>query len=122
MIDFDFKSINIKRVLTLAFCLYLVYLIPSLIVANIAKGTPKCSCCKHKTQLTFWTCQLNSQEDYFKKLIKKFEHENPDIKVNWVDVPYQEGEKKVLAALLTDNPPDLVNLTYDFSMTLASFG
>ena len=82
MIDFDFKSINIKRVLTLAFCLYLVYLIPSLIVANIAKGTPKCSCCKHKTQLTFWTCQLNSQEDYFKKLIKKFEHENPDIKVS----------------------------------------
>ena len=119
MIDFDFKSVNIKRVLTLALCLYLIYLIPSLIVANISKGTPKCSCCKHKTQLTFWTLQLNSQEDYFKKLIKKFELENPDIKVNWVDVPYQEGEKKVLAALLTDNPPDLVNLTYDFSMTLA---
>ena len=119
MIDFDFRNINIKRVLVLAFSLYLLYLIPSLIVANITKGTPKCSCCKHKTQLTFWTLQLNSQEDYFKKLIQKFEHENPDIKVNWIDVPYQEGEKKVLAALLTDNPPDLVNLTYDFSMTLA---
>lgn len=119
MIDFDFRNINIKRVLVLAFSLYLLYLIPSLIVSSYIKGTPKCSCCKHKTQLTFWTLQLNSQEDYFKKLIKKFEHENPDIKVNWVDVPYQEGEKKVLAALLTDNPPDLVNLTYDFSMTLA---
>lgn len=119
MINFDFKSINIRRVIVLAISLYLIYLITSLIVANITKGTPRCSCCKHKTQLTFWTLQLNSREDYFKKLIQQFEHENPDIKVNWIDVPYQEGEKKVLAALLTDNPPDLVNLTYDFSMTLA---
>ena len=34
MIDVDFKSVNIKRVLTLALCLYLIYLIPSLIVAS----------------------------------------------------------------------------------------
>ena len=119
MINFDFKSINIRRVIVLAISLYFIYLITSLIVLNIEKGIPRCSCCKHKTQLTFWTLQLNSREDYFKKLIQQFEHENPDIKVNWIDVPYQEGEKKVLAALLTDNPPDLVNLTYDFSMTLA---
>ncbi len=119
MINFDFKSINIQRVIVLIFSLYFLYIITSFIVINITKNTPKCTCCKQKTQLTFWTLQLYSQENYFKKLIQKFEFENPDIKINWVDVPYQEGEKKVLAAILTDNPPDLVNLTYDFSMTLA---
>lgn len=119
MINFDFKNINIKRTLILVFALYFIFLLSNFIVKNISKKIPRCSCCKHKTEVTFWTLQLKSQEDYFKKLIEKFEHDNPDIKINWIDVPYQEGEKKVLAALLTDNPPDLVNLTYDFSMTLA---
>ena len=59
---------------------------------------------------------------YINGVIKDFENENPDIKIKWVDVPFSEGEKRTLASVLSDNPPDLVNLNPDFSATLAHKG
>jgi putative chitobiose transport system substrate-binding protein len=70
-------------------------------------------------ELVFWTLQLGSFDKYINKIIYNFEKENPDIKIKWVDVPYAEGEKRTLAALLSDNPPDLINLTPDFSAMAA---
>lgn len=52
-------------------------------------------------------------------VIKEFEEQNPDIKVQWIDIPVSEAEKRTLASILTDNPPDLVNLNPDFSIILA---
>ena len=69
--------------------------------------------------LVFWTLQLGTFDKYLNPIIDEFQRENPDIKVKWIDVPYSEGEKRTLAAILTDNPPDLVNLTPDFSLLLA---
>lgn len=69
--------------------------------------------------VVFWTLQLSSFENYINNIISEFEKENPNVKIKWIDVPYSEGEKRTLAAILTDNPPDLVNLTPDFSMLLA---
>ncbi len=76
---------------------------------------------KNKTdnELVFWTLQLGTFDKYINGVIAEFEKENPDIKIKWVDVPYSEGEKRTLAALLTDNPPDLINLTPDFSAMAA---
>jgi len=77
----------------------------------------------HKTSETapkpvlFWTLQLSSFNDYISGIISKF----PD-SVKWVDIPYSEGEKRALAALLTDTPPDLINLTPDWSMLPAQKG
>lgn len=48
--------------------------------------------------------------------------QNPDIKIKWIDVPFSEGEKRTLASVLSDNPPDLINLNPDFSATLAQKG
>lgn len=56
---------------------------------------------------------------YMNPLIAEFEKENPDIKIKWIDVPYSEGEKRTLASVLSSTPPDLVNLTPDFSGVLA---
>ena len=72
-----------------------------------------------KKTVVFWTLQLGTFSDYINEIISEFEKENPDIKIKWVDVPYSEGEKRTLASVLTDNPPDLVNLTPDFSLLLA---
>ncbi len=72
-----------------------------------------------KNCVVFWTLQLGTFDKYINNIIYQFEKENPDIKIKWVDVPYSEGEKRILAAVLTDNPPDLVNLTPDFSLLLA---
>lgn len=72
--------------------------------------------------VVFWTLQIGTFDKYINKVIKEFEAENPDIEIKWVDVPYSEGEKRTLAALLSDNPPDLVNLTPDFSFLAAQRG
>ncbi|MCR5261826.1 MAG: extracellular solute-binding protein [Candidatus Gastranaerophilales bacterium] len=72
-----------------------------------------------ENELVFWTLQLGTFDKYITKIISDFESENPEIKIKWVDVPYSEGEKRTLAALLSDNPPDLINLTPDFSAMAA---
>lgn len=60
--------------------------------------------------------------DYINEVIAEFEEQYPNIKVEWVDVPFSEGEKRTLAAILSDNPPDLINLNPDFSAILAQKG
>lgn len=74
---------------------------------------------KNEKEIVFWTLQLGTFDNYVNKVILNFEKENPEFKVKWTDIPYSEGEKRTLAAILTDNPPDLVNLTPDFSLVLA---
>lgn len=76
----------------------------------------------HKNEVVFWTLQMGDFSDYMNGVIKDFEKENPDIKIKWVDVPFSEGEKRTLAAILSDNPPDLINLNPDFSAILAQKG
>ena len=74
---------------------------------------------KNEKTVVFWTLQLGTFEKYINNIISEFEKENPEYKIKWIDIPYAEGEKRTLAAILTDNPPDLVNLTPDFSLLLA---
>lgn len=81
--------------------------------------------CSAKTtdkEITFWTLQMGDFASYINNVIMKYEEENPHIKIKWVDVPFSEGEKRTLAAVMTDNPPDLINLNPDFSAMLAQKG
>lgn len=73
-------------------------------------------------EVVFWTLQMSDFAPYINGVIDDFEKENPNIKIKWVDVPFSEGEKRTLASVLSDNPPDLVNLNPDFSATLAHKG
>ena len=73
-------------------------------------------------EVVFWTLQMSDFATYLNGVRKDFEKENSDIKIKWVDVPFSEGEKRTLASVLSDNPPDLVNLNPDFSATLAHKG
>ena len=73
-------------------------------------------------EVVFWTLQMSDFAPYINGVINDFEKENPDIKIKWVDVPFSEGEKRTLASVLSDNPPDLINLNPDFSATLAQKG
>lgn len=76
----------------------------------------------NRTKITVWTLQMSDYADYFNQIISKYEAENPNIKIDWIDIPFSEGEKRTLASVLTDNPPDLVNLNPDFSAILAQKG
>lgn len=73
-------------------------------------------------EVVFWTLQMNDFAPYINKVINEFEKQNPEIKIKWVDVPFSEGEKRTLASVLSDNPPDLINLNPDFSALLAQRG
>ena len=72
-----------------------------------------------KHEVVFWSLQMGTFQNYMLPLIAEFENQNPDIKIKWIDVPYSEGEKRTLASILSTAPPDLVNLTPDFSSILA---
>ncbi len=77
---------------------------------------------KDSNEVVFWTLQMSDFSSYMNGVISGFEKENPDIKIKWIDVPFSEGEKRTLASVLSDNPPDLINLNPDFSATLAQKG
>ena len=70
-------------------------------------------------ELVFWTLQLGTFSEYINPIIAEFEKNHPEIKVSWIDIPYSEGGKRTLAAIMSDNPPDLINATPDFSTLLA---
>ena len=72
-----------------------------------------------REEVSFYTLQLGTFSDYINGVISEFERENPNVKIKWVDVPYSEGEKRALASILSNNPPDIINLTPDFSLSLA---
>ncbi len=59
---------------------------------------------------------------YVNEVITNYEKQNPTIKIKWIDVPFSEGEKRTLAAVMSDCPPDLINLNPDFSAMLAQKG
>ena len=81
--------------------------------------------CTTKTtekEITFWTLQMGDFAPYINEVIKNYEDSHAGIKIKWIDVPFSEGEKRTLAAVMTDCPPDLVNSNPDFSALLAQKG
>lgn len=87
-------------------------------------GLTACSIRKEAAskEVTFWTLQMGDYADYIYKVIRNYEKAHPNILIKWIDVPFSEGEKRTLAAVMTDNPPDLINLNPDFSALLAQKG
>ena len=73
-------------------------------------------------EITVWTLQMGDFADYMYKVIRTYEKKHPNLHIKWVDVPFSEGEKRTLAAVMTNNPPDLINLNPDFSSLLAQKG
>lgn len=104
---------------TITYNNYMKKFIIILIVAAAIMGLFVCKTKQKSDDVVFWTLQMGTFADYINPIIDRFEKDNPDIKIKWIDVPYSEGEKRTLASILSNNPPDLVNLTPDFSTILA---
>lgn len=96
-------------------------LILSLVLAGFYLANKKLSSAQapQKTTLTFWTLQLSPFKNYIEEMIATYEKQHPLITINWVDVPFSEGEKRALTAMLSPNVPDVINLNPAFSATLA---
>lgn len=73
-----------------------------------------------RNTLTFWTVQLSPQfDDYVRAMLKAFEAARPGTRVLWVDVPWSDVERKLLAAVAAGTAPDVVNLNPQFAARLA---
>lgn len=81
-----------------------------------------CSNITTDKEVTFWTLQMGDFAPYMNEVIQNYETSHSGIKIKWIDVPFSEGEKRTLAAVMTDCPPDLINLNPDFSALLAQKG
>ena len=97
----------IKKLLIVLFCV--------LCLSGCTKNTSD-------KEVVFWTLQMGDFAPYINNIIQEYEKTHSDIKIKWIDVPFSEGEKRTLAAVMTDCPPDLINLNPDFSALLAQKG
>ena len=66
-----------------------------------------------KITIEFWTIALGDAfADYINGMIQTYEDEHPGVRIKWVDVSGGEVSEKLLAALVGQTPPDVVNI-YD---------
>ncbi len=73
--------------------------------------------------IEFWTISLQPTfTDFFNGLIKEYEKENPNVTVNWTDLPYDAIQEKLVTAAAGGTSPDVVNLNTQMALTLAGKG
>ncbi len=71
----------------------------------------------------FWTISLQPTfTDFFNKLIDEYQKENTNVKVKWVDLPYDSIQQKLITASASDTSPDVVNLNTQMALSLAGKG
>lgn len=70
--------------------------------------------------IEFWTMQLEPTfTEYLEGLIDEYEEENPNVEIDWLDVPADDLKQKVLSDVSAGNAPDVVNLNPSFGVSLA---
>lgn len=71
-------------------------------------------------EITFQTIQLSPTfDDFINGLIEDFESENPDVTVEWVDVPADGLAQKISADASSGNLPDVLNINVSTVAPLA---
>ena len=74
-------------------------------------------------EISFWTMQLSPNfDEYLNGVINSFQEKNKNITVKWLDVPWGDMEKKILAAAASGQMPDVANLNPHFAQQLAQYG
>lgn len=67
---------------------------------------------KDQVEITYWQYTFPAKVDEIDDLIKKFEEDNPDIKVVAQDFPYDQYNDKITAAMHANEAPDILNIYY----------
>lgn len=82
--------------------------------------SPRPAATDGQVELEFWTLQMDTFADVLKPMFAEYERTHPGVRIKWVDVPFSEGEKRTLTAMMSPEVPDVINLNPDFSAVLAS--
>ncbi|GLV47816.1 sugar ABC transporter substrate-binding protein [Thermus sp. LT1-2-5] len=72
--------------------------------------------------ITYWQYEFKSKVEAIDELIRRFEAENPGIKVLHQTFPYDAFQQKVAAAIPAGQGPDVVNLYYGWAPTWVKAG
>jgi putative chitobiose transport system substrate-binding protein len=73
-----------------------------------------------KTRLEFWTISLKpTYIDYINGIINEYQDQNPDVIVEWIDMPESVIMQKLMATIAGGVAPDVVNLNSNYSQILA---
>lgn len=73
--------------------------------------------------ITYWdTSDVTSEAPAFQKLIQGFEAKYPNIKVNYVNVPFAEAQAKFKAAAQAGDAPDVMRSEYAWTPEFAGLG
>ena len=73
--------------------------------------------------VVFWdTSDSTNEAPTFKDLIKKFEAEYPNVKVDYQNVPFSEAQNKYKTAAQADNAPDVLRAEVAWTPEFASLG
>jgi multiple sugar transport system substrate-binding protein len=99
-------------------CIYVLTLI--LLVALICLPG---NATEEPVTITFW--QMNAAPTFappMRELISRFEAENPNIKVEYVGLPWEEAGRKFNLAAATDSLPDCSSTTSFLILTLVQMG
>lgn len=63
-------------------------------------------------RIDFWTLSLRPTfNEYIEGRIAAFEGEHPDVRIEWVDVPFPAMDRKLISASAAGRAPDVINLS-----------
>lgn len=90
-------------------------------LATLGMGLPLSALAQDKVTVEFWTMSLKPKfTPYFQNLVKQYEAANPNVKIEWVDVPWDVIQSKLTASIAAGQPPALVALNvpwaYEYSL------
>ena len=77
---------------------------------------------KSPVTLTYWQHSSAARDDMMTELVKTFEEQNPDIKVNLEFIPEADYSQKLIPALATDTAPDVFQIQSGMVSKLAQSG
>lgn len=74
-------------------------------------------------KIEFWTFSMKPKfTPYFEQLVQRYQRDNPDVKVEWVDFPWDIIQTKLVTRIVAGNPPALVNLNVPWADEFARDG
>lgn len=84
----------------------------SIVAASVLASCGSSSGNSKQVTITYWQYNYPSKVTAIDKLIKDFEQQNPNIKVQEQTFPYDQYTQKVTAAIHANKGPDVMNLYY----------
>lgn len=111
------------KTLVSAACLSTAFAVLSMLPFSVSAAPVPAHAQASVQKIEFWTMSLKPKFiPYFQQLVKKYEAQNPGVKLEWVDFPWDILQLKLITAIAAGTPPSLVNLSVPWAEEFARDG